>query len=538
MDTLEYEIMSQMREEQKIIQSLASPVCRREVFDKLGAIDYDCLNQMVEDQFTDCSVMESLRCMFEGLENRSPEEVKQFIELQKQIGEPSAFGSVFLANFGKIKALYAPKISRKSDESEMIHEEFVGLAGTNAIRCMNPGYAYVVGSINNCSEPIVDENRKVVDWCSGSNPTKYVFYENIPDAIPFSKFVRTASGIEFLKYYLQLESFLQDGVETCDFTHYDLHTKNVLLRQLVSEAALSISDIEELVCDKIATMIDFGQSHIKYQGRSFGYPGMEDYYTFADRSYPAHDAFKFLMFCAQDCCSSKDGRILNQEVFDIIVQIAGLFTEEPVTSMVYNEMFGNPEQRTYYVLPYDERTSQITHLEVIDFIRYMFPEVNNFIYPIGQAPTPVLISNSQRDPVQLALSLESHPPHDLKEVLSLTRYNGLDKEQAKKYLEAMTPDHLRKIQQQQRELLKLNVLDATHLDQSLDRLTELNVRNKQLIENVQVLKELGQRTSTKVDIPPIRILKLEETYRQPLEQLMYTSDLQTSTKIEKLLNLL
>ena len=63
--------------------------------------------------------------------------------------------------------------------------------------------------------------------------------------------------------------------------------------------------------NRIATIIDFGRSHIELRGEHFGVSGFEQFGTFNDRGRPWYDIYKLLGFCLYDMLISKNYTCLN-----------------------------------------------------------------------------------------------------------------------------------------------------------------------------------------------------------------------------------
>src|SRR5690606_31884194 len=88
----------------------------------------------------------------------------------------------------------------------------------------------------------------------------------------------------------------------------DLHTNNVLVREspdgpgtlVAIPYETEVGKIEYLLTPGIATVIDYGFSHImtSVQGRQehFGRSNLLPYSIFPDRPWPLHDAYKVLLF--------------------------------------------------------------------------------------------------------------------------------------------------------------------------------------------------------------------------------------------------
>ena len=193
---------------------------------------------------------------------------------EKQIGEESVNGIVIEADVGDAKDFFVAKISKFVEDGELIHEIFIGIFAINNLRRYIPNFMYTYGGLS-CSISFKDDGTPII--CKDNGEGKYALLENLKGSIPFRKY--TLSGIdteEFVNIYLQVLLSLQVAYEKYDFTHYDLHDMNVLLRDPpdgkdVIKYPLESGDVH-LRVNKVATLIDFGTSHIKINDKSYGKP--------------------------------------------------------------------------------------------------------------------------------------------------------------------------------------------------------------------------------------------------------------------------
>ena len=159
----------------------------------------------------------------------------------------------------KAKFNIVKKIVKKNDpESESLRNEyFVGIYGLNYLRldCANFGFYYY----------LVDEKDRIS------------VYQEYISGISFSKFMKKMSkqivsyspavGETFLSCFLQNILALEYAQSTLQFTHFDLHLENIMLRNNETRQNVEIPYFDKyVVFDKpkfISTIIDFGFSTIR-----------------------------------------------------------------------------------------------------------------------------------------------------------------------------------------------------------------------------------------------------------------------------------
>jgi hypothetical protein len=162
----------------------------------------------------------------------------------------------------------------------MIHEFIVGVYGLNKLRTEYhiPNFAYIFGvfdcgignskNINQsfCVAMKTVDNKRII-------PNRFVIYENIKSAESLSKVIDDKESIKnIFNYYLQCVLACYSGYKITDFTHYDLHSDNIMIRPLPTKYSKTKSKILPTIhfphpdvfleVENVATIIDYGFSHI------------------------------------------------------------------------------------------------------------------------------------------------------------------------------------------------------------------------------------------------------------------------------------
>lgn len=291
--------------------------------------------EILEDRFYDADFMGKLMCAMdtvlilpadggEGLDAAN-ETVKEMFTDVRRIGAESVYGNAIMSSLDGVKDVFIIKTPKKKNpgekEDELLHELFVGMMGTNSMRRICPNFAYIFGGFK-CLPPKINEDRSISSFCAAGRPqdyVNYVIYEKIPGK-SLADFMESCNFDEFFSWYVQILLACHLGVLNIDFTHYDLHNENVMLRgwkDLDSFAIpYSMPDGSTLYVksNKIAMMIDFGMTHIQYEGQNFGKFGMETWGTFHDQSRPYYDMYKLLGFCLTDMEEKRNDDCLSRAV--------------------------------------------------------------------------------------------------------------------------------------------------------------------------------------------------------------------------------
>lgn len=248
---------------------------------------------------------------------------------------------------------------------DLTHEVFVGLMGTNNLRKFIPNFSFIYGGFS-CSPPIIGTDDDVKDFCTKLRPglpLNYALYENVTPAVSAHDLIKRMSGEEFLNFYLQLVLALAVAHEQILFTHFDLHDKNVLARQLNRPVNIlyPVRGKEYHVkTDLVATVIDYGFSSFEYQGMYFSSLGGLVSYIGNVKDFPLYDAFKFL---AAAFITASNAR--NNSALRVIRQIFTYFTPETP------EEFVEVDSRWYNVLP--PRVAGVDLSFLIDYLVSLQP---------------------------------------------------------------------------------------------------------------------------------------------------------------------
>ncbi len=192
--------------------------------------------------------------------------------------------------------LFVVKVATEDDS--LAHEAVVGMGAINKLRMFVPNFMQTYG-VFRCNPPVIDDNNKLVTWCSGTNRSvNYLVLENIPGK-SLRKMAPSITGPEFINIYIQVVNALAVAHTYFDFTHYDLHADNVMIQTLPFNISIPIyidrEIVGHIVTNMLAKIIDYGFSYAEIETVPFGNYGYENVFAiYTDRSYPMHDAYKLL----------------------------------------------------------------------------------------------------------------------------------------------------------------------------------------------------------------------------------------------------
>jgi hypothetical protein len=352
-----------------------NPICSAELLekldDRLGNLDADKLKSFTKKPSND--VLKATACTIQAAVYLSPFsigdkylnlKIKNYIKDLRTIGAQSVNGYAFIANLKNGSDFFVVKTSKYiENDSELIHELVVGLYGTNNLRAKIPNFAYVYGGFK-CSPPYIDKNGKVTSWCtSNKGKQNYIMYENINNSVTTSSFLETCSGEEFVNIYLQILYSLRTAQKDIDFTHYDLHYDNVLIKSTEGNKLNVIkydteNGEEYITTNHVAIIIDYGYSHIKHENIHLGFNALKYIGISADESWIFYDLYKFLLFSMEIAKKYK-----NKDVFKAGRILFKFFnTSERLENAI------KIQRENLYSFPKFDKTKQ---LNIDDFSNYI-----------------------------------------------------------------------------------------------------------------------------------------------------------------------
>jgi archaellum component FlaC len=390
-------LKSQRTLESEIIQRTNSFCPLAQIKDR--TVRAEDIERALSEGFGDANVLRTLMCMNNSILSYSPNDagrgfkVRHYLENLTQIGGESAEGYAAVAdvnsgsNSPSGKNLFVTKAPRKIDEnfrSNQTHEYFVGAFGTNSLRNKIPNFAFMMGFFK-CSPPYIDNSsyafngtnneRKALTYCQNDvdgNQVNYLIYENVSNSVTLQSFIEKGCTFQqFLNVFIQIILALDLAYTELDFTHYDLHTENVLVRELPEEILIcyrSDGMQKYLKTKYVATIIDYGRSHIKFEGKDFGDAFFEAG-TYPNLSYPMNDIYKLLMFSLNASAfgnkdmrnyaglSDQEIKFANADVFQNAKELISYFNPDVIRNNMTNSLINAADyviesRKFYYQLPY------------------------------------------------------------------------------------------------------------------------------------------------------------------------------------------
>lgn len=383
--------------------------------ENIGSLKLSDLKTDLDKNFFNSDLMKVISCsvdaMFYGIPESQgqlsvSEVIRQHLRNLKVISSGS-YGSGGSAEIDNTKDLVWYKMPLdKNVKDDLLHEGFVGLLGLNNLRSQVPNFCYVWG-VFRCGKAQTSVEGDVINFCSkfqdpdpgSATSVPWLMLENLKGSPTAYSYLQKAGLHESLSLYLQV-LFALNTAQSIKFTHNDLHTFNVLMRDVSNfykgtkfngvYIPYQFEGVTYYVLsDKIATIIDFGMSGFEYDDgttKVYHGPPMIDkisYSVFNDKPWSLRDAYQFLMYIIQAAMFYN-----NEKVYDVFREIFRFFNptldpRELVVGYVRDkndkivglDSDGGAQQIYHFGLPMNERTQRFAIKDLIKAVLKMIEKI-------------------------------------------------------------------------------------------------------------------------------------------------------------------
>lgn len=356
----------------------------------LHNINNEKVFSIIQDKYYDPNVLNVISNIMATIINYAKDPLAEdhiihhWMSYAKVISTSSLEGNIIATNLYGINKFNKLFIVKSAKEGfNVIHELFVGLMGINSLRDFIPNFVYTFGGMS-CSSPSIN-NREIITWCNPYFPeNENIIYENIQGETIYQYLINSDSNIkDILIYYLQILYSLNIAVEKVGFTHHDLHSNNIILREteiLTFYIPYNINGkMIYLYTNKIATIIDFGFSRINYKEK--GYNKIRSCNEISKSIFPMNDAYHLIIDILLIL------KYHNVPFYEKLKPIIKFFIN--ISDSEIND-FLNRDSRTILNLPLNEITSKNRLNDLINHIINQYPEIKYLISDTYSPNYPIL----------------------------------------------------------------------------------------------------------------------------------------------------
>jgi hypothetical protein len=394
--------------------SMCSPELKSLISSSLQNMNTQNISELVKTQFYNTSVMEEMTCLVMSLlddelgyiEMLNKSEVLKLVDKDHMI--------IFFSNFfqGKYKVL-----TFKFDEDEIIHEGFIGLNFINKVRKILPTYAWTYG-FTSCNLPIfTKKNGKdliltactkkvnqanndyiglITEYVKGETLKKYIFSQELDER-------RLVSTLLTILYSLKYAN------DMFSYVHWDLHTNNILMRELDTDDNYIYLPNENKylwVGNKLATIIDYGFNSVMYNNQLFANVvrpdvGINPYITKSSLndvlklfSHIYDNSLDYYNLDKTDIKRKNVLKFFNSKIYNTLLNAKDSTQLVDFNNIILTNYATYPNQRISSDLSKDitiDKFSKIDFIKLIEILESLFPDLI-----LTQTPKNVLSCNVGR----------------------------------------------------------------------------------------------------------------------------------------------
>ena len=292
--------------------------------------------------------------------------ITECIKKMEYLPVKSKEGLIYITHFLESNVQVIIKVPQNSKGIESkVREYFIGIRAINNLRYLTPTFVYTLGAFlypkpSKSGEFICDDRSK---------NTSFILYEKIPgesvqsllknDRIDFS---------QFLIILFQLLLGLEVAQREVRFTHFDMHTDNVMVRT-GTDGFNSITQLDMFTYiinnpEFIPVVIDFGAATAYIDGK---YIGSYNYISHGMLNFmvPGHDMYKFMIYCAR--------KTANRDLKNSIMSIFRFYDDDPYFIVRDREKGIDSAANTYCKDLTFSRAANRTPLMLIEWLMKEYP---------------------------------------------------------------------------------------------------------------------------------------------------------------------
>lgn len=345
--------------------------------------------------------------------------IKKLLSNMTMVGGESAYGYAFRSDMFVVKT---PRVVQENsyprddngedidnemnNETEtnadvLIHEAFIGLAALNSLKSVIPNFMYVYGYFSCSPIYLQHTSARPLNWCnSHKNESSYIICEYVNNSGSFGEMLPKMTDVHVVSIFYQILNALRVAYGKFKYTHFDLHSGNILIRRYDIPVAIPLYDnaskiYSYIVSNYVAYIIDYGFSQIEIQSTVFrdGDSPINALYN----NFPLYDIYKLIGFLGLDVLKDikRHKHHAQVKIYNILDNMFSYFKEGTLSDRVkkYYMAYNNNEQDFFDVdkkfykqgIKYWDYISWLHQQPFIATYKYLFnvPSMINKIRPMA-----------------------------------------------------------------------------------------------------------------------------------------------------------
>lgn len=309
-----------------------------DIQNNLGNVNRKNIEIMLREKYNCHDFMEFLFEIFtvlgnEFLNNTLPGSLSEWVNDITVLSQ-GQYGITSKASIKYIENSLAIKQSKDiHNQDDIIHEFFVGTL-MNTLRKDLPNFVFTLGffscdnSISRFCQTLGNNYKLLLEYING---------KNLKTMIKEKKMTK----VQFINIILQIFFSLEYAETKYKFVHNDLHTENIIVRQLRTDQIISynIAGAQiNIVTDMIPVIIDYGMSRIEYNNKPFGIKVMPQYGIEYTLYKPGIDVFRICCSILNDIGSDTHYDDVSKLLYNNIIQF---LSERDSKKIIKNRKYEN-----------------------------------------------------------------------------------------------------------------------------------------------------------------------------------------------------
>lgn len=237
-------------------------------------IDTTKIRKILKKSYISAQDMKAISCLFQSILTSNLKidtvpilgsEVNKWIKSIKKLSS-GGYGEVLMADvLNEDINIVIKRPLQESIYEDILREYFIGITRINNLRYYVPNFVYTLGAFH-CGN--------ISKGCNGVK-TLHIVYEKIHGKGFYHKMIQNRFEW-FLRMFVQILLALEVAQREISFSHYDLHTLNVMIKEEPINYTVLIDNVSyEISTQEYPVIIDFGRSCVDYDGKSVGAWGLE-----------------------------------------------------------------------------------------------------------------------------------------------------------------------------------------------------------------------------------------------------------------------
>jgi hypothetical protein len=464
----------------------------------LDHIDYDKLSILISQEFYNIDIMKTMTCLIDTILDSEQDFIEYLTNTNVlDVGPKKSNLLVFFTSFleGKNRIL-----TFKYDADDTLEEGMTGILGLNSLRSIIPTFSWIYG-FTKCNLPIFRKNKnkfEIVTACS-----EHVEFKKRKYIGMISEYVKGPTVETYMKdanvdvknilsLILTVLFSLKYANENIDYVHWDLHSQNVLMRELEhKDSYIYLQDIKEYlwVGQNLATIIDYGFSSFTNDNKIISRFARPDLGINPQASSsPMNDVFKFFSSLYLGLFYEHNKDRTNQKAmykFTVIQELYGRILGTSDINDIYN--FVNKMGNNYSIFP------NTTSSRIEDFLKTVsgttIESLIKNVQDIAINKNLNLITNKKP---AIVLSCEKSPclDEDMLEKILLTRDEPLTLREGKRLSTRLTEPYEDDVVYRKDKKV-LDIFLKNYMDKIFNKInTYLNIKPMKDINTIYLFNDL------------------------------------------------